>query len=57
MTTFTSTTNSMISKEPYLNIYQHALFREVKQCQEILELKTLLLGLGPRHFFNHYPGH
>ena len=47
----------MISKEPYLNIYQHALFREVKQCQEILELKTLLLGLGPRHFFNHYPGH
>ena len=47
----------MISKEPYLNIYQHALFREVKQCQEILELKTLLLGLGPGHFFNHYPGH
>ena len=25
--------------------------------QEILQLKTLLLGLGPRYFFNHYPGH
>ena len=37
--------------------YQRALFRKVKQRQEILQLKTLLLGLGPRYFFNHYPGH
>ena len=57
MTTFSLTTNSVILKELYLNIYQHALFRKVKQRQEILQLKTLLLGLGPRYFFNHYPGH
>ena len=25
--------------------------------QEILQLKTPFLGLGPRYFFNHYPGH
>ena len=49
----------MILKELYLNIYQHAFFREVKQHQdqEILQLETHILGLGPRYFFNHYPGH
>ena len=59
MTTFTLTTNSVILKELYLNIYQHALFRRVKkhQYQEILQLETHILRLGPRYFFNHYPGH
>ena len=49
----------MILKELYLNIYEHAFFREVKQHQdqEILQLETHILGLGPRYFFNHYPGH
>ena len=43
MTTFTLTTNSVILKELYLNIYQHALFTRVKkhQYQEILQRTPL----------------